>query len=93
MVKRREEGELLVRKSEKKGRVVPPPAPEDEIAKTGREKAAHRAFSPAPAGEGGRWRGLQPKVSGGFSESKVSEGQVRSENLGRPIFQHHPPPR
>ena len=90
MVKRAEK----VRKSVEKGKVVQikervvPPPPEDEIAKSGREKGAHRAFSPAPAGEGGRWRCLRTKLR--LSESKV--GGLRSEDLGRPIIQlHHPP--
>ena len=92
---RAEEGDELVRKSEKKGKVVPRA---DEIAKTG-EKGAHRAFSPAPAGRGGGSCCLPPENLG--SENLGSENlglenlgpeNLGLENLGRPIAQLQPPP-
>ena len=77
---RAEEGDELVRKSEKKGKVVPRA---DEIAKTG-EKGAHRAFSPAPAGRGGGSCCLGPE--------NLGTENLGPENLGRPIAQLQPPP-
>ena len=81
MVKAKEGG--LVRKSEKKPRVVPPP---DEIAKSG-EKGAHLASSPAPAGEGGGSRWSLPPAGGGGGRWCCPP-----ENLGRPIAQLQQPP-
>ena len=70
-----------MRKSEKKGRVVPRA---DEIAKTG-EKGAHRAFSPAPAGRGGGrcCLGLENFEPENLALENLGPENLRLENLGQ----------